>query len=118
MDKSNSMETIDKTSLSEQTKFRLDEISKIENYFTEEINQRKSCSKKLNKYAAVFDYIDQALIVLGTTNGGVSIISFTTIVGAPVAIASASLTLFFSLTAGITKNLLNITIKKKEKENA
>ena len=55
MDKSKSMETIDKTSLSEQTKFRLDEISKIENYFTEEINQTKSCSKKLNKYAAIFD---------------------------------------------------------------
>ena len=31
--------------LSEQTKFRLDEISKIENYFIKEINQRKSCSK-------------------------------------------------------------------------
>ena len=42
---------------------RLDEISKIENYFIEEINQRKSCSRKLNKYVAVFDYIDQARIV-------------------------------------------------------
>ena len=44
----NSLETIDKTNLSEQTKFRLDEISKIENYFIEKINQRKSCSQKLN----------------------------------------------------------------------
>ena len=32
MYKSNSLETIDKTFLSEQTKFWLDEISKIENY--------------------------------------------------------------------------------------
>ena len=31
--KNNSLETTDKTNLSEQTKFRLDEISKIENYF-------------------------------------------------------------------------------------
>ena len=46
--KSNSIRAIDKTNLSEQTKFRLDEISKIENYFIEEINQRKSCSQKLN----------------------------------------------------------------------
>ena len=114
MDKSNSMETIDKTSLSEQTKFRLDEISKIENYFIEEINQRKSCSKKLSKYVAVFYYIDQVLIVLSVTSGGVSIISFTTIVGAPVGIASASLTLFFSLTTGIVKKLLNITRKKRK----
>ena len=59
------------------------------------INQRKSCTRKLNKYVAVFDYIDQALIVLSTTSGGVSIISFTTIAGAPVGIASTSLTFFF-----------------------
>ena len=45
MNKSNSIKIIDKINLSEQTKFRLDEISKIENYFHEEINQRKSCSK-------------------------------------------------------------------------
>ena len=115
MNKSNSIRAIDKTDLSEQTKFRLDEISKIENYFIEEINQRKSCSKKLSKYVAVFDYIDQALIVLSATSGGISIISFITIVGAQVGITSASLTLFFSLSTGIVKKLLNITRKKKEK---
>ena len=71
MNKSNSIEKIDKTNLTNQTKFRLDEISKIENYFIEEINQRKSCSKKLRKYVAVFDYIDQALILLSATFGGV-----------------------------------------------
>ena len=48
MNKNNSLETIDKTVLSEQTKFRLDETSKIENYFIEEINQRKLCCQKLN----------------------------------------------------------------------
>ena len=42
----NSTETIDKTNLTNQTKFQLDEISKIENYFIKEINQRKSYSKK------------------------------------------------------------------------
>ena len=40
------MDEINKINLSEQTKFRLDEISKIENYFIEEINQRKSCNQK------------------------------------------------------------------------
>ena len=49
MNKSNSIEATDKTNLTNQTKFRLDEISKIENYFIEEINQMKSCSKKLSK---------------------------------------------------------------------
>ena len=114
--KSNSIETIDKTNLTNQTKFRLDEISKIENYFYEEINQRKSCSKKLSKYVAVFDYIDQDLIVLSATSGGVSIISFTIIVGAPVGIASASLTLLFSLTTGIL-NITKYNKKKKKKHD-
>ena len=117
MDKSNSIEAIDKTNLSEQTKFWLDEISKIENYFIEEINQRKSCSKKLSKYAAAFDYIDKVLIVLSATTGGISIISFTTTIGAPVGIASASFTLIFSLTTGIVKKLLNITRNKKKKHD-
>ena len=46
MNKSNSIQAIDKTNLSEQTKFWLGDISKIENYFIKEINQRKSSSKK------------------------------------------------------------------------
>ena len=114
MNKNNSLETIDKANLSEQTKFHLDEISNIEDYFIEEINQRKSCRQKLNKYATTFDYIDKILIVLSVTTGGVSIISFTSIIGAPVGIASASFTLIFSLTTGIVKILLNIMRKKKE----
>ena len=105
MNESNSVESVDRTNLTNQTKFQLDEISKIENYFIEELNQRKSCSKKLSKYVAVFGYIDQAFFVLSATNGEVSIILFPSIVGAPVGIASASLTLFFSLATGIfTKN--------------
>ena len=108
---------IDKTNLSEQTKFRLSEIIGIENYFHQKINQRKSCNKKLNKYAAVFNYIDQALIVLSATSGGVSIISFTSVNGAPVGIASASFTLIFSVTTGIVKKLLNITRNKKKRHD-
>ena len=117
MNENNSIETIDRTNLTELTKIRLNKITEIENYFHEEINQRKSCSKKLSKYVAVFDYIDQALIVLSATSGGVSIISFTSIIGAPVGIASASFTLIFSLTTGIIKKLLSITRNKKKKHD-
>ena len=117
MNKSNSIEAIDKTSSSEQIKIRLDEISKTENYFIEEINQRKLCSKKFCKCAAVFDYIDKILIVLNATAGGVSICLFRSIVGAPVGITSAIFTLIFSVTTGITKKLLNITRKKKKKHD-
>ena len=42
---------------------------------------------------------------------------FTSVVGAPVGIASASFTLIFSLTTGIVKKLLNITRNKKKKHD-
>ena len=111
------MHEIDKTKLSDQTKFRLYEIKKIENYFINEINERESYSKKLNKYVTIFDYIDKILIVLSATSSGVSIISFISIIGVPAGIASASFTLIFSITAGIIKKLLSTTIKKKKKHD-
>ena len=116
MNECNSIE-IDKANLTDRTKYRLNEITKNENYFIEEINQRKSCIKKLSKYVTTFDYIDKILIVLSATSSGVSIISFTSIIGAPVGIASASFTLIFSLTTGIIKKLLSITRNKKKKHN-
>ena len=114
MNESNSIETIDKTKLTELTKIRLNKITQIENYFYQEINQRKSCNEKLSKYVTAFDYIDKVLIVLSATTRGISICLFTSVVGAPVGIASASFTLFFSLTTGIVKKLLSITNKKKK----
>ena len=115
MNECNSLE-IDKAKLTEQTKIRLDMISEIENYFHQEINQRKVCSKKLSKYVAAFDYIDKVLIILVATSGGVSIISFSSVVGATIRIASASFTLFFSLTTGIIKKFLSITRNKKKND--
>ena len=116
MNENNSIETIDRTNLTEQTKFRLDEISKLDNYFHKEINQRKSCSKKLSKYVTAFEYLDKILIVFSATTGDVSICLFTSVVGAPVGIESASFTVIFSLTTGIVKKLLNTT-KKKERNS-
>ena len=45
-----------------------------------------------------------------------SIVSHVTIVGIPVGIAGASLTLMFTVTTGAIKKLLNITRKKKKKQ--
>ena len=95
---------IDKTDFSDQTKFGLNEIRKIESYFNSENNQRKLCSKKLSKYVSAFDNIDKIFIVLNATIGGVCIISHATVVGAPVEIASAGFTIVFSLATGKIKN--------------
>ena len=111
------MDEIDKTDMSEQTKLRPNEISKIQDYFNSEINQKKSCCKKLSKYVAAFDYVDKVLIVVSATSGGVSICSFTSVVGAPVGIARARFMLIFSLTTGIVRKLQSITRNKKKKHD-
>ena len=49
------MHEIDKTKISDQTKYRLYEIKKIKNYFINEINERKSYNNKLSKYVTIFD---------------------------------------------------------------
>ena len=41
-----SVETIDRTNLTDQTKFKLNEISKIQNYFKQKIKERKSNNYK------------------------------------------------------------------------
>ena len=104
------MNEIDKTNLTDQTKFRLNEITKIENYFNSEINQRKLCSKKLSKYVTAFDYLDKILIVLSATTGRVCIVSHATVVGAAVGIASGGFTIVFSLATEIIKKLVSTTI--------
>ena len=111
------MNEINKTNLSEQTKSPLSEITGIKNYFHQEINQRKLCIKKLSNYVTVFNYIDKILIVLSAVIGGVSIISFTSIVGALVGIAIANFTLIFFLATGLIKKLLSITKNKKKRHD-
>ena len=69
----------------------------------------------MSKYTAAFDYTDKTLIVLSATSGGISIISFTNVIGIPAGVLSASLTLVFSLTTGIIKKLLKETRQKKKK---
>ena len=117
MNKVSSIETIYRRNLTDQTKFRLNEISRIENYFNQEFKERKLNSEKLSKSVTAFDYMDKILIVLSATSGGVSIITFETVIGVPVGIANANFTLIFSLTTGLIKKLLSITGNKKEKHD-
>ena len=81
--------------LNDQTKFRLNEINKIKDYFN------------------IFDFFDKNLIVLSATSGGIIIIFFTSAIGIPVGIASASFTSISSLTTRIIKHLLKVTRKKR-----
>ena len=113
MSQCNSVET---SNLDNQ-QFRLHKINEIKDYFIAEIKERKSMSKILWKYIASFDYVDKSLIILSATSGTISIASFATVIGTPVGIASASLSLAFSLSTGLVKKLLKTTRNKKKKHN-
>ena len=68
-------------------------------------------SKKLSKYISFFDYFDKSLITLSATSGSISIAPFATVIGTPVGITSASLSLTFSLSTVLVKK--NIKSNKK-----
>ena len=74
-------------------------------------------SKKLSKYISFFDYFDKSLNVLSVTSGSVAIASFATVIGIPIGIASASLSLAFSLCTGLVKKLFKTTRNNKKKHN-
>ena len=74
-------------------------------------------SKKLSKYISFFVYFYKSLIVLSVTISSLSVASFATVIGIPIGITSASLSLPFSLCAGFVEKLLKATRNKKKKHN-
>ena len=74
-------------------------------------------SKKLSKYISFFDYLNRSLIVLSVTSGSFSIASFATVIGTPIGIASAGLSLIFSLCTELVKKTLKATRNKIKKHN-
>ena len=97
--------------------FRLNKISEIEDYFIAEIKESELMSKKLSKYISFFDYFDKSLIVLSVTSRSFSIASFATVIGIPIGITSASLSLAFSLCTGLVEELLKATRNTNKKHN-
>ena len=101
--------------LNDLTKFRLDEINKINDYLNSEIKERKNIIKKNSKFIVTFDYADKIFITLSASFGTLSIASHATIIGIRVGIAGASLTLIITVATDVVKKLLISREKKKEK---
>ena len=74
-------------------------------------------SRRLSNYISSFDCLEKFLIDLSATSGGISIASFATVIGTPVEIASASLSLAFLMSTEIAKQLLKTIRNKKKKHN-
>ena len=59
MIKDNFVEAVNSSGLCDETKFRLNEISKIKDYFDSEIQERKIMNKKLSQYISAINYIEK-----------------------------------------------------------
>ena len=101
-------------SLSNQTKFRLNENNKIKTYFEPEIKEQEAVIKKLIEFVASLNYTDKVLIVLSATSGGISIFSHVDIIGKHAGTISSTFIVVFSLITGVIKKLLIETRKNKK----
>ena len=70
-------------------------------------------SKTLNKYITALDYTNKTLLVLTVAFTGVSLCSFTTVIGTPVRIVSATISLVFLISKEMVKMFLKSMRKKK-----
>lgn len=68
-------------------------------------------TKRYSKFIATFDHAEKILLILSTISHSVSIVSLSTVIGAPVKITSSGLSLVFFSTR-IPKKLLK-TFRKK-----
>ena len=113
------METINlecKTFLEDQSNYRLSEISKIKNYFSEEIQYQQSLINKLSKYLTIFDYSNKILTVVLIVFSGTNIFSNVKnekLLGLITSVFSLS----FSLSFGIIIKLQQETKLRKKKHN-
>ena len=100
--------------LTDINNYRLNEINKVKDYFNDEINERKNIIKKLNKYLVTLDYLVKTFITLSALFGTLSVTAHATVLGIPLGITGASLTLLFTISTGINKSLLQLTKKRKK----
>ena len=75
----------------------------------------KMSNTLINKYSTALDYADKTLMVLSGATSGVSLCLFTTIIGTPVGITSASISLVFLIGNGIVRMYLK-TMRRQKKD--
>ena len=109
-----SLETIQ---LEDQSNYRLSEISKIKNYFNDEIQYQQSLTNKLSKYLTVFDYSNKILAVVLTVFSSSNI--FARVKGKKklLGLITSAFSLLFSLSFGIVIKLKQETKLRKKKHN-
>ena len=113
------METINlewKPFLKDQSNYRLNEISRIKDYFNEEIQYQQSLTNNLSKYLTAFDYSNKILTVVLTVFSGTNI--FRNVKNEQLlGLITSVFSLRFSLSFGIIIKLQQETKLRKKKHN-
>ena len=109
-----SLETIN---LEDQSNYRLSEISKIKDYFNEEIQYQQSLTNKLSKYLTILDILFKILTVLLTVFSSTN--TFAHVKGKKklLGLITSIFSLLFSLSFGIVIKLKQETKLSKKKHN-
>ena len=114
-----SLETIKlnaKHSLEDQSNYRLNEISKIKDYFNEEIQYQQFLTNKLSKYSTIFNYSSKILTVVLTILSGTNI--FSNVKNKQLlGLITSVFSLLFSMSFGIIIKLQQETKLRKKKHN-
>ena len=106
-----------KYSPEDQSNYRLNEISKIKDYFNEEIQYQQSLTNKLSKYLTILDYFNKILTVVLTVFSSTNIFVHVKSKKILLGLITSIFSLLFSLSFGITIKLQQIAKLRKKKHN-
>ena len=110
------MTSLEKIKLEDQSNYRLNKISKIKDYFNEEIQYQQFLTNQLSKYLTIFDYSNIILAVLLTVFSGTNI--FSNVKNKQLlGLITSVFSLLFSLSFGIIIKLQQETKLRKKKHN-
>ena len=100
--------------LEDQSNYRLNEISKIRNYFNEEIQYQQSLTNKLSKYLTILDYSNKILTVVLTVFSSTNIFAHVKGTRKLLGLITSIFSLLFSLFFRITIKLQQETKLRKK----
>ena len=110
------MTSLETMELEDQSNYRLSEMSKIKDYFNEEVQYKQFLMSKLSKYLTVFDYSNKILTVVLTVFSGTNI--FSNVKNKQLlSLITSIFSLLFSLSFGVVIKLKQETKLRKKKHN-
>ena len=95
------MTILEKINFEDQTNYRLNQISKIKDYFNKEIEYQQSLTNKLNKYLTILNILSKIITVFLTVFSSTNIFAHNKKKKKLLSLISSIFSLLFSLSFGI-----------------